>query len=81
MNLNLMRCAFPGNLFLRRRVSVFSWDLWRAALVSDEIKAMFMDDDFRIRVEEPEARRRVEEIAGGDRMWRLIHEFVRPIWF
>jgi len=69
-----------GNLFLRRRVSVFSWDLWRAALVSDEIKAMFMDDDFRLRVEEPEARRRVEEIARGDRMWRFANAFQWPIW-
>ena len=61
-------------------VSIFSWDLWHAAMVNRGIKALLMDDDFRIRVEEPAVRQSVEEIARADRMWRLANGFVLPIW-
>ena len=49
-------------------------------MVNRGIKALLMDDDFRIRVEEQAVRQYVEEISRADRMWRLANGFVLPIW-
>jgi len=60
---------------------VFAWDLWQAAAVDEEIGGRLLRGDGSIRLDNLWVRGVIEAIALGDRLWRWMHGYARPIHF
>jgi hypothetical protein len=58
---------------------VFSWDLWQAAAVDDEIGQRLLRDDGSIRLDDPWVCAVIEAIALADRLWRRMFGYALPI--
>ena len=58
---------------------VFVWDVTEAAAVDDEIRRELLREDGSLRLDDAWVREVLNEIALGNRMWRIAHGFMLPI--
>jgi hypothetical protein len=60
---------------------VFAWDLWQAAALDEEIRGRLLRGDGSIRLDDLWVLGVVKAMALGDRLWRWMHGYARPIHF